>query len=109
MKYIKIPFEKIVKYDEENMASIICPICDRRDFTVIISKSGRITLFCNNDDFSLTRMTDLTFKATYSVYENLSDEYEEKRDMDLNILFRQGLITYLELTAVLKQGLFKNV
>ena len=109
MKYLKISIEKIVKYDENDMASIYCPVCDHRNFTVIFGKTGRTTLFCSNDDFSLTRKTDLTFKATYAVFEKMSDEHKKTQNKNLEILFKKDLISYIELIENLEVWFNKNI
>ena len=108
MKYLEIPFEKIVEYDDESMASIECPVCDRRDFTAILGKGGRVTLFCNKDEFSLTRKSDLTIHTDYSAYEDLSVDYMKRQAEDLRILFKKGLISYLTLIEIAIPGIFKN-
>ncbi len=108
MKYLELPIEKIVKYDESDMASIECPVCDHRNFTVIFGKTGRTSLFCRNDEFSLTKTSNLTTYTDYSVYENLSDSYMAKQIKELNILFKKGLITYITLIEVAVHGIFKN-
>ena len=100
---IKLLIEKIVKYDENDMASIYCPVCNHREYSVILSKEGRTTLFCRNDDFQLTRLPDLSFTTDYTVYLNMGKEFTKKRDKELYILFNKGLITYVTLVGIVAQ------
>ncbi|KKN26923.1 hypothetical protein LCGC14_0869950 [marine sediment metagenome] len=109
MKDLTVSIEKIVKYDENDLASIECPVCDHRDFTVIFGKDNRVTLFCREDDFSLTRMSDLSFQATYTVYENLGDEYKKTQRKNLESLYKKDFVTYTDFITVAKFGLGKNV
>ena len=104
MKYLELPIEKIVKYDENDMASIKCPVCEHREYSVILSKEGQTTLFCNKDEFSLTRKSDLTIHTDYSVYKDLSVDYMKRQAEDLRILFNKGLISYVALIGALKDG-----
>ena len=108
MKYLELPIEKIVKFDDDDLALPDCPVCNTDNFSVVFTKDGPLTIFCKNDNFQLRRDIFLSLEASYWVYENMSTEFLEKQDNNLRALFRKGLISYVTLVGELKTRNVKN-
>ena len=93
MKTITLPLDDLIKYDQNDNTGISCPVCDNMTFSVIFNKNGVTTIFCNNDEFYITRYADLTLKAKYTVFNNKSDDYMKKQNQELKRLFNDDLIS----------------
>ena len=107
MKTITLPFETIIKYDEDENTIPKCPVCSKKTFKVVLTKNGIITMICNNDEFYLTRYVDLTFKANYNVFYGMSLDNMKKQVKELLGLFDNVLISYEVLTEALRHTSIK--
>jgi len=104
MKYIVLPFEKVVKSDAEGFSYPVCPICGTDKMNIQIASEISTNVYCRNDNFTIRFSETGVSETVFALYRYEMVCHVEKQEKALKKLFTKGLITYVDLLGYLKFG-----